>query len=638
MMEELLRAANIKTAAIIDDVYDMTPTAEDIADNPGWPSFLDDLGEDAEIIRASYEAIDDMSAGELQHSNEFVGAVWGLKGKIRQSLWDLLFEDYVSATSTDRNFLEELEARLQAINVTPKSAGRANFKALAQEDIVFIDLFLGVAQEPANVARSVNAIKQLVEGRRESPPLIVLMSNSNVLEHYRVKFRDEAGLLGAMFRVHSKRELLAPGGLERVVERLASSKEDGCRVANFIYQLSEGFESAKDRFLTVARSLDLSDYVHIQELLLNQEKQPIGSYMLDVFDRVLQYEIEGNAATIDAAQELNNIDTTRYPLTHFAGTPDTQDLVNRTIWQHPARLKVTSTVAGIPVSFGDLLVKNDLLEGGDLGAESNEALLVITPSCDLMREPGARSVLLLTGTLRKLSYKDWSYGEGKARTPILILPNGSRLWVQWELKHPQTFTMTALTKMLDPNGGTHRIAMRFREGQALELQQQILADLGRIGVMAKMPATFPVQVRVLYRTIDSQLTTLKVPIIEQNGAVCYSGSSYAKLVLSEEAVDQIMLAVSGIDRDTVHQHSKKAVTILQGVTDLPQQLQSGLKVTEKYVPIQVTFKKDEEDTKQPVGYIARNAAQDVPSGNAALVIQITDVTQEDRPVDDMQLT
>lgn len=630
-MEEILRAANIKTAAIIDDVYDQTPRAEDIADSPGWASFLDDLGEDTETVRASFKAFDAMSAEELQHSNEFIGAVWALKGKIRQSLWDLLFEDYVSAISTDRSFLEKLEARLKAINVTPKPSGRANFKALANEDIVFIDLFLGVAQEPADVIRSVNAIKELVKDRQGSPPLIVLMSNSDVLERYKVTFRDEAGLLGAMFRVHSKRELLAPGGLERVVERLASSKEDGCRIANFIHQLSEGFQSATDRFLKVARSLDLSDYAHIQELLLSQEEQPIGSYMLDVFDRVLQYEIEGNASTIDAAQELNSIDTKRYPLTHFAGTPDTQDLVNRTIWQHPARLKVTSTVAGIPVSFGDLLVKKGLLEGAALDAESNEAMLVITPSCDLMREQGARSVLLLSGTLRNLSHKDWSYGGGKARTPILILPDGRRLWVQWELKHPQTFTMTTLTQMLDSNGGTYRIAMRFREAQALELQQQMLADLGRIGVMAKMPATFPVQVRVLYRTLDAQLTPLEVPAIEQNGAVCYSGSSYAKLVLSEEAVDQIMLAVSGIDREAVHQHSRNAVAILQGVTDLAQQLQSGLKVTEKYVSIQVTFEKNEASATQPVGYIARNATLDVPGSNAALVIQVTDVTQESRP-------
>ncbi|WP_165970802.1 hypothetical protein [Xanthomonas oryzae] len=498
---------------------------------------------------------------------------------------------------------------------------------------MFIDLFLGAAQQSADMRRSIEVIKDLIKDRRAAPPLVILMSSSDVLEENKVPFRDCAGLLGAMFRVHSKRDLLAPGGVERVLERLALHKEDGQRVANFIHQLDIGFDDAKHRFLTVARRLDLSDYVHIRELLLSREGQPIGSYMLDVFDRVLQYEIEANQGTIDAAQSLNEIDRERYPVAHVAGTPDTQDLVNRTIWQHRARLKVASTVAGVSVSFGDLLLKKELLTGADASADNLEALLVVTPSCDLMREDGARTVLLMTGALLKLSHTDWIYGDAKARTPIVILPDGSRMWVKWDLKHPQTFTLAQLAKMLDPAGGTLSIAMRFREGQALELQQLMLADLGRVGVMAKMPATFPVQVRASYLASDGQLQAFNLPMLDAKGAVCYSGQDanadvITKLVLSEEAVDEILLAVSELDVEAVNARSRAALAVLQGVTNLSLQLQSGLKIRENYTDLLVSYTKEGQLANQKIGHIARNPTQTVPQKNAALVIQVSDIVRD----------
>lgn len=629
-MEAMLHAAGIRTAAIIDDVYDTVPTAEDLTDSAAWATFLDDVGTDADIIRDAFPAYDGMDADQLQHSNAFVEALWHLKDRLRAELWSTLFDEYVQSAATDRKFLDALDARLKGMGVATKPVGRTKLGELDQEDIVFIDLFLGAAQQAADVKRSINVVKEILKKRPHSPPLVVLMSASAVLGDHKVPFRDDAGLLGAMYRVHSKGDLLVAGSLERVLERLATNLEDGKRVANFIHQLDAGFESAKKRFLVAVRRLDLSDYAHIQELLLSREGQPIGSYMLDVFDRVLQYEMEANEPTISAAQALNALDSKRYPLTHVAGTPDMQDLVNRTIWQHPARLKVASSVAGIPVSFGDLLVKRALVDGqGTLDGTSSEVLLVITPACDLVREDGARSVLLLTGVLADLTPKAWVYTDTPVRTPILILPDGRRMWVKWDLKHPRTFTFPELAAMLATDGGSHRIAMRFRESQVIELQQRFLADVGRVGVIAKMPATFPVRVTASYMNAAGTLVALELPATDTAGAVCYSGQdgdakSYNKLVLSEPVVDEILLAVGRIDRNAVHTRAQAALDVLQAVTDLPQQLQSGLKVTDTYVAIKVTYENQGQPATQAVGYICRNPAQLPQVVNAALVIQVLD--------------
>lgn len=307
-----------------------------------------------------------------------------------------------------------------------------------------------------------------------------------------------------------------------------------------------------------------------------------------------------------------------------------QDLVNRTIWQHPARLKVASSVAGIPVSFGDLLVKRALVDDqAALDGASSEVLLVITPACDLVREDGARSVLLLTGVLADLTPKAWVYTDTPVRTPILILPDGRRMWVKWDLKHPRTFTFPELSTMLAAEGGSLRIAMRFRESQVIELQQRFLADVGRVGVIAKMPATFPVRVTASYMDAAGTLVALELPATDTAGAVCYSGQDgdakpYTKLVLSEPVVDEILLAVGRIDRNSVHTRAQAALGVLQAVTDLPQQLQSGLKVTDAYAAVKVTYENQGQPATQTVGYICLNPAQPPQVVNAALVIQVID--------------
>ena len=63
--------------------------------------------------------------------------------------------------------------------------------------------------------------------------------------------------------------------------------------------------------------------------------------------------------------------------THISGSTDLQDLVFRTIWQNPKRLKVKTTVDEIPVGFGDVLVRRDLLDGGAAG-EQPAAYAVMT--------------------------------------------------------------------------------------------------------------------------------------------------------------------------------------------------------------------------------------------------------------------
>jgi hypothetical protein len=161
------------------------------------------------------------------------------------------------------------------------------------------------------------------------------------------------------------------------------------RVAAFLAAWEEGLAGAGTEFMRLIRRLGLSDYNKIREVLLDAEGQPLASYMLDVFDRVLQHEIEGHRPTIAAAQELNAVDPAKYPTPYIAGSSDLQNLAARLLWQNAERLKITATTAGMSVSFGDALVRRSRLDAPLVKAPADrpDVLVVLTPACDLVRNP-----------------------------------------------------------------------------------------------------------------------------------------------------------------------------------------------------------------------------------------------------------
>jgi hypothetical protein len=506
-----------------------------------------------------------------------------LKAALRPELWDGLFDRYLRTSQGDRDYLERLEAALRAFGVDIVRAGRGTVPQQGKTaPIIFADLFLGSAQSEQDIETSIRRLRALIGGREERPPLVVLMSRSARLAEKKKYFRDSVPLLSALFRVHTKQGLLEGATLRQTLERLARHYEDGIRLAAFIESWDAGLESAKNRFLSTIRRLDLADYGQIRRLLLDFEDQPLGSYLLDVFDRVLQHEIEANPDTIAAAEALNLVDANRYPPPYIAGTPDLQELVYQCIYQNPQRLVVKSTEGGAPVSFGDVLIRRaaqPVAAGAPQPEE--EVLVVLTPACDLARA-GAKRVLLMSGTCEDLSPKTWSYKGSVVRTPILKFPDGRRVWVRWNLKDLRAIPLDELSRALGAQGELS-VGLRLRDGQALELQQRLLSDLGRVGLVAPMPATFPVAVEMYFVAGDDTLTRLALTVVNAEGGVCYMGrdeasNSVTKLVLSESACQNVFDAISQIDMNAVHPSARPASQRLRDSETFATLLETGIDV------------------------------------------------------------
>ena len=627
-LQVLLAERGIRTAVVIDDAFDTVPYPDELHE-ADWTIFFDDLGEDGhKILSDLYPGYKDASPDDLKISQEFISVVWENRENLPAAAWARLFSGYETTQATEQNGLNALVATLQNLGLICTKTGREPNEEAKDADLIIVDLFLGYQQSEDDIDRAVRRVKKLVEGRVQNPPLVVLMSRSSRLREKRNDFRDNACLLGSTFRVVSKSDLAVRGALERLLTRLASHYEDAKRVAGFVHAWDAGLEQARRNFIRVLRRLDLSDLAQIQALLLEFEKQKLGEYLLDVADRVLQHEIEGDNDTIAAALELDKIDLNRYPAPHLVGSPDLQELAHRIVFLHSDRLRLSETDGRTELQFGDVL----RWKAGDGGAFTDDVSLVASPACDLVRDRAVR-VMLLSGKLESLQPSNWSYKAGPVRTAIAILPGEGRKWIRWNLKDVKSLDWSELDGLIGERDRLNRIG-RLREIYAIEIQQMLLADLGRIGRPANMPMPFPVAVSLFY--VDTDCNARKLAVEEIESAACYVGRGESpqpvhRLVLTEEACDHIEQALLALGDDNVRQSARMNLAAIKadrgfftrferGEIEMSQEKGTKYIKTDDNNIYAAIIRGEEFDEGTSVKGDARKAA---------LIVKVTDIPKED---------
>jgi hypothetical protein len=586
----LLAQSNIKSALIVDDAYDEVPLAMDLAlDAEEWTHFFEDLVEDDRVVlRELYPGYDRLRGDQLQADDDFVSALWRGSGRIRPELLDPLLARYRAASENDLTHLGALQTNLEGYGLTCDTAGRAFGPASAEADLIIIDLFLGSGQRSEDMEIAMVSLARVIASRAARPPIVVLMSRSSRLEEKREEFRGRCELFASAFRIISKADLADQGKLSRLLVRLATHYGDSLKLAQFVDAWRRGLDGARDRTSALIRQLELSDHAQIRQLLLSTEGEPTGSYLVDVFDAVLRHEIEGDASIIDRAIALNALTADRYPPPYLAGSRDLQDLVQRSLFQNRERLRLQGVIGG-RVAFGDLLMRKPVStlvtqQGATTqapapyGIDPDQVLLTVTPACDLQREgEGAKNILFLIGRLRPLRPADWSYKDDPVRTPVIELTDGTHHWINWDLKHVLSLSSIEISRLLDDEAGFATVA-RLRESHALELQQKLLSSLGRVGLVAPMPATFPVKVELLLPSPDRKLMRLAVPSLTEDG-VCFvgrPGDKDMRLVLTEDQCEGIADAITAFDIQRIHPQSHVAFVYLRQSSDLLIALERGI--------------------------------------------------------------
>jgi hypothetical protein len=623
-LAEILALANITKALIVDDVFDVVPRAEDLSpDGAQWTHFFDDLSEpDKAELTAAFPDFTELDAEDLQEADPFVACLWANKGTIAPALCQTLFARYVADMEAHTEQLNVLRAQLEAAGLTCSTVGRDFVAAVADADIVFMDLYLCSAQRPSDIKVSIEGLATAIEKRRTKPPLVVLMSSSTRLEDKRGDFRNDTKLFESTFRVLAKSEIQLDGVVQRIVGRLATHYQRSLKLSEFVCAWEDGLDAARDRTTKLIRKLGLSDLAQIQHLLLSAEGEPMGSYLVDVFDKVLHHEIEGNSDIIDTALALNDLDTSKFPAPLVAGATDLLEFVEHSLFHNRARLKLPGAI-GSSVSFGDVLRRKTPapvpVADAALNApvaekplmlpeiQSNMVMAVLSPACDLQRNQLKR-VLLLVGEHHVLKTEAWSAKNSGAKTPVFDMGDGIRRFIQWNLKHTITLTHDELNEFLLSEQPAFERVGRLRDMHALELQQKLLSSMGRIGLAAPMPATHSVRIQAFTVATDNKLRNLNIASFA-DGGVCFIGRTsdgqdhLEKLILTERVCEDICRAIDQIDVNTVHETARDILQSIQKSTVLYETLERGIVINKNN---NQSFKKFNSDKNVTQGVVARN--------------------------------
>lgn len=580
-LAELLAQQGLRTALIVDDVFDGAPTVADI--DPGgeeWANFNDDLNqEQRQAIIERYPAAASSPFDVCITDDDYIATIW----ELREELGDVatpLFDTYTQDQGADARYANQVKSHLEGVGITVETRGRDFLSAAAEVDLIVIDLFFGKSQIDASLEESKLSLRSALSHRRDNPPLVILMSRSHRLETKRNEFRDEVGLVDSGFRILKKDDLVTSRRLYLQLERLAENRVDSLALSRLFHELEVGLEKASERTIKLLRKLRLSDVGQIQQLLLDAEGQPAGSYLVDVFDRVLQHEIEREAGIIDAALGFNSFSAAKHPPPYVTGSVDLQELVQRILTQNEERLRLPGSLQA-NFAFGDLLrvpatadlekVQRTIL----VDLKRDDILLVLTPACDIQRGAAPR-ILLLVGKIKELAAQEWSYRDNARTSAIRI--DGQLHWAKWNLKHIETVSKAQIHEALD--AGSIQISGRLREEHAIELQQRVLADLGRVGQMAQLPGTFRVGLQILYPDVEGKLHNLEIPELS-DWAVCFvgrdaQGEQQLRLITTEVICDGVVTALAQLNENEVCEHSRRALSHVKESSDLRRMLTQGI--------------------------------------------------------------
>ena len=324
--------AGIRSAIIVDDGYDEVPQIAELIDEGAWDSLFDDTqGDQAARIVELFHGYDPHDREDLRSDQGFIKALWKGRDDIRDLLGGL-FDDYELKIQNNRLFLNAAEAALESLGIPFDTCGRDFVEAAINADLIIIDLFLGIQQDSQDREFTVERLKEAIARREDLPlPSIVLMSQVPGIGGLAKEFRQDVQLHASAFRHVRKNDLSKSGRLEGLILTLATHRKDSQALATFVETWEAKAIDAVRAAAGTLRKIDIDDLQHIRSMLLRFEGLNTSSYMLDVFDRVLQHEIESHDAVLNAAIPLDGMADDPAPLM-ISNDRDTYAVIEQTLF------------------------------------------------------------------------------------------------------------------------------------------------------------------------------------------------------------------------------------------------------------------------------------------------------------------
>lgn len=576
--DQVVAHAGIQSAVIIDDGYDEVPVVGELLDEGGWDSFFDDAqGPESQRIIALFEDYDPDDRERLKADQEFIRALWEARHEIGDLLGDL-FEDYEQKAQENLPFLRAAERALDVLRIPYTTHGRDFVEAALDADLILIDLFLGIQQGPKDRELTVKRLRKAIDQRVRPLPSIILMSRVPGIDELAKEFRNDVQLHASAFRYVLKADIPQQGRVEGLVLTLAAHRADSQALAGFLDIWQSKAVEAVGRAMESLRKIDIDDLQHMRHMLLRFEGLNTSTYMLDVFDRVLQYEIEEHSEVVEAASSLDMIADDPAPLL-ISNDRDTYAVLEKTLYVNPKR-RAHSSGAVWPITFGDILGPRPgsaVKPRGFFSGREDLVFFVASPECDLIREGGLTTALLISGTLEEVNISKAVLGVSGNTTPILVVDDARRYQVSWDLGNLRTITLKRANGLLKADGDAV-IVGRLRSVSALELRQQFLSNAGRVGQIAPLPRSFKFTAEIHYPWANGGARKLALAAgveVKGNALVTRSGQ-IANLIFDSSCENDLTAALLDLDIGEVSNGSRDLVRKLKEVNRIRKLFRSGL--------------------------------------------------------------
>lgn len=574
-----VRDAGIRSAIIVDDGYDAIPQVGELLDEEGWESFFDDAqGTAAALIEAIFPGYAPEDREELKSNQNFINALWQERGNIGDLLGEL-FDVYEQKIEDNRPFLEAAESALTALDIPFQRCGRDFVATAVDVDLIVIDLFLGIQQADQDREFTVDRLKEVIQRRQDRPlPSIVLMSQVPGIDRLAKDFRQDVQLHASAFRHILKNDLSKPGRLKGLILTLASHRSDSQTLATFVETWETKAIEAVYAAAGTLRKVDIDDLQHIRSMLLRFEGVNTSSYMLDVFDRVLQYEIESHEAVLSAALKLDKIADDPAPLM-ISNDRDTYTVLEQTLFVNPKR-RTHPTGALWPIAFGDILgprLGNPVKRRGFFSGRTDLIFFVASPECDLIRENGLTTALLVAGSLKKIDMTKPGLVVTPKTTPVIALDNGQRFQVDWDFGDLRTINLDQAKRLLHHGHGDMSVIAKLREGTALNLRQQLLSNVGRVGELAPLPRSlkFRADLHLPLQSGDTQPIALPDGVAITGNVLIPRRGQFATVIIDSNCEEELTEILLGLDLENVANKSKTSFETLKEQSRTRQIFRSG---------------------------------------------------------------
>ena len=563
-LKDRLGNAGVRTAAIVDDAFS----------GPTFASLKGDVAmfwngiERSSGLRSHLESCGIAAQSEDDITEQTIAELWSRRRegtRLTEHANQTLFATALSSLED----VERISDSLRALGLEVVTVGTDYGGAPPVAGLVLMDYYLGDPADPTSPMLAVQRARELYDAALEDTekPFIVLMSSATAVRAQAEQFRSDSNLLGGLFDVVSKSELIDPRRFAIRLAGWAANMPLRHRIQEFVESLDETLGHSISEFIRKARGLTIEDYFFVQALSLQSDGHPLGDYVQWLFGSLLVNKVfEANDRFAASRDEINRISLDLQPASHLVPSNHLAEIYSLAIAEpnleeigvHP-RAARDGEEDGMDGRLGGVAINPSRGEGpgcqeelpllrlGDLlvNKVTNRVYMIATPDCDLQFAPNTSrvpdrkdSVLLIPGQLCALRE---SSRRGQIETE-LYLHNGEQCRIVWDRRKILTIPIGEFCKW-SADAGYSRPA-RIRLPYAVKIQQQVMAEVSRLG----MPVAPPMQetvsadifehidenTRQLYQSLDSGITLIH----EQRGKPSF--------VVGRAALDGLLDRLSGL--------------------------------------------------------------------------------------------